>query len=144
MNLQVTGVVTKILPKAEGVSGSGNQWAKQEFILTTQEQYPKTICFTLFGQDKIDQFALNVNEQVTVSFDIKSREYNGRWFTDVNVWNIARPGGQQQQYQQQSPLAAQQQANNGQMNQMQQASGGGPFQQAANQGGGKKDDGLPF
>lgn len=144
MSLQITGVITKILPKVEGVSGSGNQWAKQEFILTTQEQYPKTVCFTLFGQDKIDQFALNVNEQVTVSFDIKSREYNGRWFTDINAWNIARPGGQQQQYQQQSPLAAQQQANNGQMNQMQQASGGDPFQQAANQGGGKKDDGLPF
>lgn len=142
MNLQITGVVTTILPTTQGTSASGNAWAKQQFVLTTQEQYPKTICFTVFGQDKIDQIALKQNEQVTVSFDLKSREYNGRYYTDVNAWNVERVAGQQQGSapQQQTPMAAMQQAQNQQMQQM----GGAPFPQAAQQGANGGNNDLPF
>lgn len=149
MNLQVTGVVTNIMPVMQGTSKSGNAWAKQQFVITTQEQYPKMICFTAFGQDKIDQFALKLNEQVTVCFDINAHEFNGRYYNDINAWNVMRPGAQQQQqqggYQQQSPVAAQQQAQQQQMQQMQQAVGGAPFPNpTANQGGNGGKDDLPF
>lgn len=146
MSLQISGTVTKLLPKTEGTSAAGKQWAKQEFVLTTQEQYPKTICFCIFGQDRIDKFSVKEGETLLVSFDINSREYNNRYYTDVNVWNIERRGAQQPQgnVYQQSPLAAQQQANQQQVQQMQQA-GGDPFRgPATNQGGNGGNNDLPF
>lgn len=146
MSLQILGVVTKLLPKTEGTSAAGRQWAKQEFVLTTSEQYPKTICFSIFGQDKIDNLSVKAGETLLVSFDINSREYNGRYYTDVNVWNVERQVMQQPQnvVYQQSPMAAQQQANQQQVQQMQQA-GGEPFQYQGNgQAGNGGGNTLPF
>lgn len=146
MSLQISGTVTKLLPKTEGTSAAGKQWAKQEFVLTTQEQYPKTICFCILGQGRIDNFSVNEGETLLVSFDINSREYNNRYYTDVNVWNIERQGGQQPQgiVYRQSPLTAQQQANQQQLQQMQQA-GGDPFQQpGTDQRGNGGGNNLPF
>ena len=44
--------------------------------------------------DKIDQFNVTEGETVTVHFDLESREYNGRWYTDVKAWRIERPDAQ--------------------------------------------------
>ncbi len=45
--------------------------------------------FDFFG-DRVDQFALNLGEEVTVSFDLESREFNGRWYTDVRAWKAEK------------------------------------------------------
>ena len=42
--------------------------------------------------DKIDQFDIKTGEQLTVSIDLESREYNGRWYTDVKAWKVSRDG----------------------------------------------------
>ncbi len=55
--------------------------------------YPKQVCFMAWG-DKIDQFAIKQNETLTVHIDLESREYNGRWYTDVKAWRVERPGNQ--------------------------------------------------
>jgi len=57
--------------------------------LETGDQYPKKVCFNLFN-DKIDQFPLAIDDQVNVSFDVESREYNGRWYTTVRAWKIEK------------------------------------------------------
>jgi hypothetical protein len=92
--MEITGKVTKILPLQTG-EGRNGSWKKQEFIVETAGQYPKQICMSAWG-DRIDQFALTEGEVVTVSIDLESREYNGRWYTDVRAWRVARdqPGGE--------------------------------------------------
>lgn len=88
--MEVTGRIIAVLPEQGGVSKAGNEWKKQEYVLETQEQYPKKVCFQIFGADKIAQYAIQAGEMLTVSFDIDSREYQGRWFTNINAWKVER------------------------------------------------------
>jgi hypothetical protein len=89
MSLVVKGKIEQLLSLQTGTSNRG-EWKKQEFILETDEQYPKKICFTLFN-DKIGLLeGFNTGMEVEVSFNVESREYNGRWFHNVNAWKIDR------------------------------------------------------
>ncbi|MDZ7690959.1 MAG: DUF3127 domain-containing protein [Balneolaceae bacterium] len=92
MDLQIEGKVIEVLEEQSGSSKNG-PWRKQEFILETQDQYPKKVCITQWG-DKIDEFDVQQGEQLTAHIDIQSREYNGRWYTDVKAWKIEREQGQ--------------------------------------------------
>ena len=86
--MEPIGKIIQILPLQEGVSKAGNPWKKQEYILETLgTQYPRKVCFNLFG-DNVDKFPMQVGQDVTVSIDIESREFNGRWDTDVRAWNV--------------------------------------------------------
>jgi len=88
--MEITGKIIAILPEQGGVSKTGNEWKKQEYVLETQDQYPKKVCFQLFGADRIAQSAIQLDEMLTISFDIDSREYQGRWFTNINAWKVDR------------------------------------------------------
>lgn len=92
--MEIQGIITAILPERSGVSARG-EWKSQEFVITTQEQYPRMICFQVFGADKIASFALQMGEQIVVSFDISAREYQGRYFNQLNAWKVERPAAQQ-------------------------------------------------
>ena len=86
--MELIGKIIQNLPLQEGVSKAGNPWKKQEYILETLgTQYPRKVCFNLFG-DNVDKFPMQVGQDVTVSIDIESREFNGRWYTDVRAWNV--------------------------------------------------------
>ena len=91
MALSVKGKIEQILKPESGVSRAGKEWNKQEFVIETEDQYPKKVCVSIWG-DKIDQFGLKVGEQVTLGIDVESREYNGRWYTDVKAWKVSRDG----------------------------------------------------
>lgn len=90
--MEITGKVVKIL---EPVSGEGKfgPWKKQNFVIETDDEYPKKICFTVWG-DKVDVNALTVSDTVKVFFDAESREYNNNWFTDLKAWKaeVVNPG----------------------------------------------------
>lgn len=88
MDLKIEGKVTQILEEQSG-TGKNGAWRKQDFILETQDQYPKKVCITQWG-DKIDEFDVQEGEDITAFIDIKSREYNGKWYTDVKAWKIER------------------------------------------------------
>ncbi len=90
--MEVKGKVIIALPEVSGTSKAGNAWKKREYVLETQETYPRKVHFTLFG-DRADQYPLNVGEDVTVSFDIESREFNGRWYTDIRAWKVEKGTG---------------------------------------------------
>ncbi len=85
--MEIKGKIIAALPEQGGTSKAGNAWRKREYVLETQETYPKKVCFNLFG-DRIDQYPMAVGEDVTVSFDLESREYNGRWYTDVRAFRV--------------------------------------------------------
>ena len=90
MTFEVSGKIIEILTVKSGQSTNG-EWRKQEYILETETDYPKKICFMAWG-DKIDQFNIQQGENLAVSVDLESREYNGRWYTDVKAWKVSRHG----------------------------------------------------
>ena len=95
--MEITGKIIAVLPAQSGVSQrTGNPWKSQDYVIETHDQYPKRCCFRVFGEEKINQFNIQLGEEMTVSFDIDSHEYQGRWFNDVRAWavnrNIQAPG----------------------------------------------------
>jgi hypothetical protein len=89
--MELIGKVIQKLPEVGGNSKSGNAWKKQEFIIETGGQYPKKVCVSLWG-DKIDQFPIQSGDQVTLSIDVESREYNGRWYTEIKAYRVDHSG----------------------------------------------------
>lgn len=92
--MEIEGRIILALPEQSGTSKAGNEWKKREYVLETHESYPRKVHFDLFGQ-KADQYPLNVGDEIRLSFDINSREYNGRWFTSISGWKV-EPAGQPQ------------------------------------------------
>ncbi|MDN3669051.1 DUF3127 domain-containing protein [Echinicola jeungdonensis] len=83
----------KIIQALQEVSGNGRNgvWRKRDYILETNGQYPKKVCLTVWG-DKIDQFGMQEGDEVTAGVEVESREFNGRWYTDVKVWRVDKKG----------------------------------------------------
>ena len=92
--MEIKGKIIVALPEMSGVSKSGNNWKKREYVLETQETYPRKVHFDFFG-DRADQYPLSVGDDITLSFDIESREYNGRWFTSIRGWKAEKNGAAQ-------------------------------------------------
>ncbi len=88
--MEITGKIIAVLPERGGIGKTGNEWKMQEYVLETHEQYPRKMCFNVFGADKIAQFNIQAGEEMTVSFDINAREYNGRWYNDIRAWRVER------------------------------------------------------
>lgn len=85
--MEIQGKIIFALPEQGGTSKAGKEWRKREYVLETQETYPKKVCFNLFG-DRIDQYPIAIGDIVTVSYDLESREFNGRWYTDVRAYKV--------------------------------------------------------
>ena len=88
--MELIGKIVQVLPLRTGTSKAGNPWQVQEYILETLgTQYPRKVCFELFG-DNVNKFPLQVGQEVTVSIDVESREFNGRWYTSVRAWDVVQ------------------------------------------------------
>lgn len=88
--MQLTAKLIQVLPLQTGTSKNG-QWKKQDIIVETEGQYPKKVCVSIWG-DKINESILNAGTMLNISFDVESREYNGRWYTDVKAWRVEAAG----------------------------------------------------
>ena len=90
--MELSGKIIAVLPPRSGVSQrSGNNWMTQEYVIEVPGgMYPRKMVFNLFGEDRIKQFNIQPGEELTVSFDIDAREYNGRWYNDIRAFNITR------------------------------------------------------
>lgn len=86
--MEISGKIVQILPEETG-EGRNGPWKKQSFILETQDQFPKKVCITVWG-DKVDLKSFGSNEEITASINIESREYNNRWYTDVKAWKVVK------------------------------------------------------
>ncbi|SFL27610.1 DUF3127 domain-containing protein [Proteiniphilum acetatigenes] len=84
--MQLTAKLIQLLPLQSG-TGRNGEWRKQDIIVETQDQYPKKVCISLWG-NKFQHISLNSGELYTIDFDVESREFNGRWYTDVKAWRI--------------------------------------------------------
>ena len=86
--MEIVGKIIQVLPAQEGVGRNGNPWKVQPYVLETLDQYPRKVHFEVFGEERIKQNPCDVDQLVTVSFDIESREFNGRWYTSIRAWRI--------------------------------------------------------
>ena len=75
--MEITGKIIAVLEPRGGVSKTGNPWKVQEYVLETNEQYPRKMCFDVFGEDKIQQFNIQA--------------WQGRWFNSIRAWKVERP-----------------------------------------------------
>ena len=112
MALELEGRIARKFTPQTGTSARG-AWSKQEFIFEYQEgNFPTQVCMNVWGEDKVRELdKYQVGDKVKVSFNLSSREYNGRWYTDVRAWRIEPAVAAQQsqasyggsQYGQQAP-----------------------------------------
>ena len=86
--MEVVGKIIQVLPMQEGIGRNGNPWKLQGYVLETIENYPRKVHFEVFGEDRIKNNPCEIDQIVTVSFDIESREFNGRWYTSIRAWKI--------------------------------------------------------
>ena len=96
MAMELEGRIARKLTVQTGTSARG-AWSKQEFVLEYQEgNFPTQVCMNVWGDDKVRELdKYQVGDKVKISFNLSSREYNGRWYTDVRAWRIEPAGAQQ-------------------------------------------------
>ena len=96
MAMELEGRIARKLTVQTGTSARG-AWSKQEFVLEYQDgSFPAQVCMNVWGDDKVrDLDKYQVGDKVKISFNLSSREYNGRWYTDVRAWRIEPAGAQQ-------------------------------------------------
>ena len=90
--MEFTGRIIAILQPRGGTSKAGNEWKAQEYVIENHDQFPRKMCFEVFGADKIEQFNIQMGEELTVSFDIDARQWQDRWFNSIRAWKVERVG----------------------------------------------------
>lgn len=92
--MEIIGKVVRLGALTEGTSARG-PWRKQDLIIETEEQYPRTVCLTCWTNqiDEIQKFA--PGQTIKAQIEISSREFNGKWYTDVRVWRFDPVGAAQ-------------------------------------------------
>lgn len=85
--MELQGKIITVLPVKTGTNARG-EWKVQEYVVETHDAYPKKMVFSVFGDDRISRFNIQVGQEVTVSFDIDAHEYQGRWFNSIRAFDV--------------------------------------------------------
>lgn len=86
---ELKGRITKILKVESGTSKSGKEWKKQSFVIDTGAKFNPEVCFSCFGDDKLDMLSnYKEGQAVEVSFNVSSREFNGKYYHNIDAWSI--------------------------------------------------------
>lgn len=87
--MEITGKAIAALQPRKGISKrTGEEWMTREYVIETQEQYPKKMVFEVFGRENIEKFNIRKDDIITVHFDIDAREWQGRWFNQIRAWKV--------------------------------------------------------
>ena len=133
--MEIQGKVIAILEPQRFVSSkNGNEYVTTVFVIETPGQYPKKVAMKVIGEDKFKQMCIAIGGIYNVSFDVESREWKGKWFTECQAWRTQRVDGTQEQTQQATTQTAQKPA---------PAPAQNPFPEN-NGGDGDGSDNLPF
>lgn len=94
--MEIEGKIILDLGETGGISKAGNNWKKHEWVLETLGQYPRKVKFHVFG-DRADNIRFELMKNYKIQVDVESREFNGRWYTDLNCYNAQEVGENAQQ-----------------------------------------------
>jgi hypothetical protein len=82
--MEVTGKLVKKLELETGTSKAGKEWKKQSIVIDTGGDFNNEVCVSAFG-DKVGQMTkLEIGMEVSVLCNVYSREYNGRYFHNID------------------------------------------------------------
>ena len=84
--MEIQGKLIAVLDEVSGESSNGT-WRKKEYVIETAGQYPKKVAFAVWG-DKINAMTAKIGDTITAHIEIESREYKGRWYTEVKAWKF--------------------------------------------------------
>ncbi len=87
--MELQGKIIAVLPIRSGKTARG-EWKSQQYVLETEEKYPKQLLFDIFGENKINEFSIQEGDEVTVSFDPHAEQRNGRWYANNRAWDVKR------------------------------------------------------
>ena len=89
--LSIQGKLLKKINPESGVRKDGRGWKKQNFILQTENNFNNEICFQLFGEEKMAILnQIEIGEKIEVFFNLSSREYNGKYYHNIDAWKISK------------------------------------------------------
>lgn len=87
--MEITGKIIVVLPVQSGTGKTGNVWSKQEYVIETDEKYPKRMCFGVWN-DKIRELAIQEGESLKVFFEVDAREWQSKWFNQITAYKVER------------------------------------------------------
>lgn len=105
--MEIQGKVVRLGALTEGTSARG-AWRKQELIIETIEQYPKQVCLVCWGDRVAEAQNFTPGQTIKAQISIESREFNGKWYTDVRPFRFDLDTPQQAQPMQQPMMQPQQ------------------------------------
>ena len=110
--MEITGKIRAIMPALGGVSKrTGNGWMSQDFVMDyfwwANQQNPSQMVFRVFGEERIKNFDLHVNDEVKIDIHVEAHEYDGRWFNEIQCTRCQKVGASAQQAPQTAQEAAQ-------------------------------------
>lgn len=88
MQNSIKGTLLKVLEVETGETKTGKAWSKRGFVVKTEDKFPKEVCFTLFGEKTTLIDSHQSGNMVEVHFNISSREYNGKYYHNIDAWKI--------------------------------------------------------
>ena len=133
--MEIQGKVIAVLEPQRFVSlKNGNEYVTTVFVIETQGQYPKKVAMKVMGEDKFKQMGIVMGGIYNVSFDVASREWQGKWFTECQAWRTQRVDGTQEQTQQSTTQTTQKPSPATAQNPLPENNGGD----------GEQNDNLPF
>ena len=92
-SIRLTGQITQIFAPVAGVSSSGKEWCKQEYVMRMDENgFSRHVCFTVFGKERIEQFNISIGDTLSVSLNVDAREFKGKWYNSIECWRVERIG----------------------------------------------------
>ena len=89
MALEISGKLIKVQPAQSG-AGKNGTWTRQDFIIESNDRFPKKVCCSAWGEVVAEMGKYKTGDELKVFFNLESREYNERWYTDVRVWKIEK------------------------------------------------------
>ena len=117
-------VIASLEPQRFVSSKNGNEYVSIVFVIETLGQYPKKVAMKVIGDDKFKQMGFAIGGIYNVSFDVESREWKGKWFTECQAWRTQRVDGTQEQTQQATTQTNQKTANSPEQNTLPENNGG--------------------
>jgi len=96
--LKMNGKITNILEVEKGTSKAGKEWQKLTFVIDNGNQYNPLVAFSIFGTEKVENFNKynKLGDNVDVSFNISSREFEGKWYNSIDAWKVFKSTGETQ------------------------------------------------
>jgi len=91
-DLKFKGTITHILPTQSGTSKYGKEWSKTEFVVKDTAEYPQIGKFEMFNKQDVVKF-LKVGNDVEVSYNLNTNEYEGKFYTSLSAWRVSSEKG---------------------------------------------------